>query len=112
MTFTYNRTNRLREIMSTYCDLEYRIPDDIQVKIVDMFEKIQEPFDTIRLEIFPNTYIPYRFFLYKISELLNEYELKKRIRLPKTKVELSQHDIIWKRICEKLEWNYCPTSSA
>ena len=73
-----------------------------------MFQKIQGPF----LEFCPKTrknFLSYSYVLHKFVELLGFDHLKPLFPLLKSIEKLKSQDIIWKQICNKLNWEYTPS---
>ena len=81
---------------------------DIEDKIKFMFKQIQEPF---------NKYCPpdrinflnYSYILNKLFRILEMEEYAKCFPLLKSRDKLRQQDLIWKNICNHLEWEFHPS---
>ena len=54
-------------------------------------------------------FLSYSYVLYKFCELLGEDEYLQYFPLLKSKEKLYQQDVIWKKICSDLQWEYIPT---
>jgi hypothetical protein len=70
-----------------------------------MFNQIQNPF----LEFCPKerkNFLSYSYVLHKFVELLEMPDLKPLFPLLKSREKLFQCDLIWKKICKKLDWNF------
>ena len=81
------------------------ITPEIEEKIRAMFQDIQAPF----LLYCPNdrtNFLSYSYILYKFFELLELDEYKVYFPLLKSRDRLISHDIIWKKICEYLSWQF------
>ena len=81
------------------------ITPEIEEKIRTMFQDIQAPF----LLYCPNdrtNFLSYSYILYKFFELLELDEFKIYFPLLKSRDRLIAHDIIWKKICEYLNWEF------
>jgi len=81
------------------------ITPEIEEKIRAMFQDIQAPF----LLYCPNdrtNFLSYSYILYKFFELLELDEFKVFFPLLKSRDRLIAHDIIWKKICEYLNWEF------
>jgi len=81
------------------------ITPEIEEKIRAMFQEIQAPF----LLYCPNdrtNFLSYSYILYKFFELLELDEYKIYFPLLKSRDRLIAHDIIWKKICEYLKWEF------
>ena len=78
---------------------------DLEEKLRMMFKEIQGPF----MEICPKTrknFLNYSYVLHKFVELLGFDHYKVYFPLLKDREKLHQTDMIWKKICEKLEWHF------
>lgn len=81
------------------------ITPEIEEKIRAMFQDIQAPF----LLYCPNdrtNFLSYSYILYKFFELLELDEYKVFFPLLKSRDRLIAHDIIWKKICDYLQWEF------
>lgn len=81
------------------------ITPEIEEKIRAMFQEIQAPF----LLYCPNdrtNFLSYSYILYKFFELLELDEYKVFFPLLKSRDRLIAHDIIWKKICDYLNWQF------
>ena len=81
------------------------ITPEIEEKIRAMFQEIQAPF----LLYCPNdrtNFLSYSYILYKFFELLGLDEYKAFFPLLKSRDRLIAHDMIWKKICEYLQWEF------
>tara|TARA_Y100000389_G_C17470062_1_gene529553 strand:+ start:500 stop:1534 length:1035 start_codon:yes stop_codon:yes gene_type:complete len=70
-----------------------------------MFQKIQGPF----LEFCPKkrkNFLSYSYVLHKFVELLGMDHLKPLFPLLKSREKLHSQDEIWKKICEKIGWEF------
>jgi ribosomal protein S27E len=73
-----------------------------------MFKDIQKPFDD-NCPTERKNFLSYSYVLYKFCELLSEDEYLQYFPLLKSKEKLYQQDVIWKRICRDLRWEFIPT---
>jgi predicted nucleic acid-binding Zn-ribbon protein len=85
------------------------ITPEIEEKIRAMFQEIQAPFLLYCPDDRTN-FLSYSYILYKFFELLELDEYKIYFPLLKSRDRLISHDIIWKRICEYLHWQYIPST--
>jgi len=85
-----------------------RMPQELEDKLRKMFNDIQAPFDKHCPEERKN-FLSYSYVLYKFCELLSEDDYLPCFPLLKAKDKLYQQDVIWKKICSELEWEYIPT---
>jgi len=73
-----------------------------------MFRDIQEPFNKNCPESRKN-FLSYSYVLYKFCELLGEDDYLPCFPLLKSKEKLYQQDVIWRLICQELQWEYIST---
>lgn len=73
-----------------------------------MFKDIQRPFDD-NCPADRKNFLSYSYVLYKMCELLGEDEFLQYFPLLKSKEKLYQQDVIWKKICHDLRWEFIPT---
>jgi len=85
-----------------------KMPQELEERLRIMFKDIQKPFDD-NCPSERKNFLSYSYVLYKFCELLSEDSYLKYFPLLKSKEKLYQQDIIWKRICEVLHWEYIPT---
>jgi len=81
---------------------------ELEDKLRHMFYMIQEPFNKHRPDDRKN-FLSYSYILYKFCELLSEDSFLKCFPLLKSKEKLYKQDLIWKKICADLNWEYIPT---
>tara|TARA_B100001094_G_scaffold172061_1_gene166394 strand:- start:7038 stop:8096 length:1059 start_codon:yes stop_codon:yes gene_type:complete len=74
----------------------------------NMFRIIQEPFEKHKPPERSN-FLSYGYCLYKFCELLEKDEFLSSFPLLKSREKLYQQDLIWKRICQELNWEFIPT---
>ena len=84
------------------------MPQTLEERLRLMFKEIQKPFDD-NCPSDRKNFLSYSYVLYKFCELLSEDSYLKYFPLLKSKEKLHQQDIIWKKICEELRWEYIPT---
>jgi uncharacterized Zn finger protein (UPF0148 family) len=81
------------------------ITPEIEDKIRAMFQEVQAPY----LLYCPDerrNFLSYSYIIYKFLELLELDEYKVHFPLLKSRDRLIQHDQIWKKICEYLQWEF------
>ena len=81
------------------------INKEVEDKLRRMFKDIQEPF----IKVCPKTrknFLSYSYVLHKFVELLKMDDLKQYFPLLKSREKLHQQDLIWKNICEILDWPF------
>ena len=84
------------------------MPQELEERLRIMFKDIQKPFDD-NCPPERKNFLSYSYVLYKYCELLSEDKYLKYFPLLKSKEKLYQQDVIWKKICEVLHWEYIPT---
>jgi len=78
---------------------------ELEEKLRLMFKEIQAPF----MEVCPKTrknFLNYSYVLHKFVELLSLDEYKVYFPLLKDREKLHQTDMIWKKICDKIGWQF------
>jgi hypothetical protein len=81
------------------------ITPEIEEKIRAMFQEIQGPFLLYCPDDRTN-FLSYSYILYKFFELLELDEYKSYFSLLKSRDRLIEHDMIWKKVCESLRWEF------
>ena len=85
-----------------------KMPQELEEKLRIMFKDIQKPFDD-NCPTERKNFLSYSYVLYKFCELLSEDKYLKYFPLLKSKEKLYQQDVIWKKMCKTLKWEYIPT---
>jgi len=85
-----------------------KMPQELEERLRIMFKDIQKPFDD-NCPTERKNFLSYSYVLYKFCELLGEDEYLRYFPLLKSKEKLYQQDIIWKKICKQLRWEYIAT---
>ena len=85
-----------------------KMPQELEERLRIMFKDIQKPFDK-NCPTERKNFLSYSYVLYKFCELLSEDSYLKYFPLLKSKEKLYQQDVIWKKICNDLQWEYIPT---
>ena len=87
------------------------ISGEVEEIIRNMFKEIQVPFEELRHKVVPKrkNFLSYNYIMYKFFELLELDEYLKCFMLLKSRNKLHQQDIIWKQICNYLNWQYIPS---
>ena len=85
-----------------------KISEELEERLRIMFKDIQKPFDD-NCPSERKNFLSYSYVLYKFCELLGEDEYLKYFPLLKSKEKLHQQDVIWKKICKDLRWEYIAT---
>ena len=84
------------------------MPQELEECLRIMFKDIQKPFDD-NCPSERKNFLSYSYVLYKFCELLSEDEYLQYFPLLKSKEKLYQQDVIWKKICHDLKWEFIPT---
>ena len=84
------------------------MPQELEEYLRIMFKDIQKPFDD-NCPTERKNFLSYSYVLYKFCELLSEDEYLQYFPLLKSKEKLYQQDVIWKKICHDLKWEFIPT---
>jgi hypothetical protein len=85
-----------------------KMPQELEERLRIMFKDIQKPFDD-NCPSHRRNFLSYSYVLYKFCELLSEDSYLQYFPLLKSKEKLYQQDLIWKKICDDLRWEYIPT---
>jgi len=73
-----------------------------------MFKEIQIPFQT-HCPSYRKNFLSYSYILHKFVQLLELDEFIPCFLLLKSREKLHQQDIIWKKICNELKWEFIPS---
>jgi ribosomal protein S27E len=84
------------------------MPQELEETLRIMFKDIQKPFDD-NCPTERKNFLSYSYVLYKFCELLGEDEYLQYFPLLKSKEKLYQQDVIWKKICHDLRWEFIAT---
>jgi len=82
------------------------ISKELEEKLKIMFKEIQAPFMEVCPRKVRKNFLNYSYVLHKFVELLGLDEYKKYFPLLKDRQKLHETDMIWKKICEKLNWEF------
>lgn len=84
------------------------INEELQEVLRNMFKEIQGPW----LKHCPSTrnnFFSYPYIFYKFFQLLGHDDYLPYFRLLKSREKLKDHDEVWKKICEELQWEFIKT---
>ena len=84
------------------------MPQELEEYLRIMFKDIQKPFDD-NCPMERKNFLSYSYVLYKFCELLSEDQYLRYFPLLKSKEKLYQQDVIWKKMCYDLKWEFIPT---
>ncbi len=85
-----------------------QISPQLEAKLIEMFQKIQEPFGKYKPDDRLN-FLSYSFVIHKELELLGQDHLLSKLPLLKSREKLYQQDVVWKMICKDLGWKFFPS---
>jgi len=77
-------------------------------KLRRMFKEIQIPFQN-NCPLYRKNFLSYSYILHKFVQLLELDEFIPCFLLLKSREKLHQQDIIWKKICNELKWEFIPS---
>ena len=90
------------------------ISPEVEEIIRNLFKEIQEPFERHRDEAFAlkkrKNFISYSYVVYKLFELLELDDYLDRFQQLKSSSKKYQQDILWKKICEEVKWQFIPST--
>ena len=73
-----------------------------------MFIEIQKPWaDTLSTK--SNQFFNYTYTLYQLCVLLDQTQYLPFIPMMKDREKQLEQDMIWKKVCNDLDWEYFPT---
>jgi hypothetical protein len=84
------------------------ISQELEETLCNFFMEIQYPYAKHCPDYRVN-FLHYYYVLFKLFELLNEQQYLQEIPMLKDREKLIEQDIIWKKICEDLNWEFMPT---
>lgn len=85
-----------------------QLSPELEEQLRNMFKQIQTPF----LKHAPRTrknFLSYSFVLHKLVQLLGKDEYLGNFSLLKARDKLMQQDLVWRKICEELNWEFYPS---
>ena len=81
------------------------ISPELETKLIEMFNEIQEPFEKHCPKNRKN-FLSYSYTLYKFFQLLDKNEYLIYFPLLKSREKLFEQESIWKEICKELDWKF------
>lgn len=84
------------------------IPKEVEVKLIKYFKQIVNVFDECKTTSRVN-FLNYYYVLYKLLEVMSQDDLMQHVPRMKSKHRVLEHDKIWKRICNTLNWQFVKT---
>lgn len=85
-----------------------KLTREMEERMRVMFRMIQDPFTTHSPDSRKN-FLSYSFVLRKFVGLLRRPDLKKNFPLLKSRTKLYQQDVVWRKICQQLNWRFEPS---
>lgn len=85
-----------------------RIPDELEAKLKKMFIDIQPPFER-HCPAERKNFLSYSYVLYQFCRLLDADDYLDMFTLLKSKEKLYNQDLIWRKICDDLQWQFLAT---
>jgi len=118
---TYNKTKEILKILGfnkSYEHIAYIknklgikppiFSAELETTLCNLFIETQAPYSKVCPDDRIN-FLNYYYILYKLCELLGEYQYLKDIPMLKDEEKIIEQDEIWKNICAELEWNFIRT---
>jgi len=84
------------------------ISQETEEALCNLFVEIQQPYAKHCPDYRVN-FLHYFFVLYKLFQLIGETKYLSEIPMLKDKDKLIEQDVIWKKICNELNWEFIPT---
>ena len=81
---------------------------ELEETLCNLFAELQSPYSKFCPDDRVN-FLNYYYTAYKLCELLGENEYLKDFPMLKDREKRVEQDIIWKKICEELDWEFIPT---
>lgn len=86
-----------------------RFSRELEQQLKHMFYMVQQPFETAIKDTKRKNFLSYSYCLYKFFQLLGRDELLQYCTLLKDRQKLYLQDVIWKKICDILNWQFIPS---
>lgn len=84
------------------------LPPHVVESLSNLFNEAQSLWFVHKPEHRSN-FIGYNYVFYKLFELLELDDFKQYCPLLKTRDKLVEYDVVWRKICNDLEWEFVPT---
>jgi hypothetical protein len=81
---------------------------ELEETLCNLFVELQAPYSKFCPDDRVN-FLNYYYTAYKLCELLGETQYLKDFPMLKDREKRVEQDIIWKQICEELDWEFIPT---
>jgi hypothetical protein len=99
-------------IINEFCGLKApKLTPELEQQLKIMFDEIQTPFEKYSKIVCPlrKNFLNYNYTFFKMCQLLGKDEFLNYFPLLKNRERLYEHDLIWKGICQDLEWEFIPS---
>ena len=84
------------------------MPPELEETLCNLFMEIQGPYSKFCPDDRVN-FLNYYYTVYKLCELLEQEEFLPYFPMLKDREKRIEQDVIWKQICEELDWEFIPT---
>jgi len=81
---------------------------EFEDKLFNLFMELQKPYSKFCPDDRVN-FLNYYYTAYKLCELLGETQYLEHFPMLKDREKRIEQDVIWKNICEELDWEFIPT---
>jgi len=101
--------NNITQIYCRVCNVSppCLTPDETKT-FFDMFDEIQDAYFQVDQQLRTN-FLSYQYVMYKLCELRGLVMYLPFFKMLKGDTNLQAHDDIWRKICEKLDWEFIET---
>ena len=99
-------------IINEFCGLKApKLTHELEQQLKIMFDEIQPPFEKYSRIVCPlrKNFLNYNYTFFKMCQLLGKDEFLNYFPLLKNRERLYEHDLIWKGICNDLQWQFIPS---
>jgi hypothetical protein len=96
-------------IINEFCGLKApKLTVELEQQLKIMFDEIQTPFEKYSKIVCPlrKNFLNYNYTFFKMCQLLGKDEFLNYFPLLKNRERLYEHDLIWKGICNDLQWEF------
>jgi len=82
--------------------------DELQDTLCILFIEIQEPW-AIHCPAYRTNFFNCTYTLYQLCVLLDQTQYLPYIPMMKDREKQLEQDLVWKKVCETLDWEFVPT---
>lgn len=104
----YNEHNAYIRSVLTNKEMKLTLTPEQERLLETRFIQLQEPWEKYRPQNRTN-FLNYEYTFYKLFQLEELDEFMPLCKLPKSTTILREHDIIWKKFCQELNWSFIST---